>query len=184
MGKKLRLLFIGNSHTYYHDMPLFVLRMAKENGYECEVTMIAHGGWYLSQHVKEPDVRFNILFGHYDYVILQEHAHPFGPVSDFLQAAKQLSVWTHEAGSIPVIYSTWARETEKEKQEEMNQAGKTVAESIGALLAPVGERWWAYKEAWPEISMYDADGAHASPQGSEFAASCIWKTIQSNEEKG
>ena len=30
--------------------------MAKEEGYECDVTMLAHGGWYLHQHVKEPDI--------------------------------------------------------------------------------------------------------------------------------
>ena len=26
MGKKLRLLFIGNSHTYYNDMPLMAAK--------------------------------------------------------------------------------------------------------------------------------------------------------------
>ena len=63
MGKKLRLLFIGNSHTYYNDMPLMAAKKARAAGYDCEVTMIAHGGWFLAQHVAEPDVRFDILFG-------------------------------------------------------------------------------------------------------------------------
>ncbi len=57
MGKKLRLLFIGNSHTYYNDMPLMAAKKARAAGYDCEVTMIAHGGWFLAQHVAEPDVR-------------------------------------------------------------------------------------------------------------------------------
>ena len=59
--KHLRVLFIGNSHTYYHDLPAWVALMAKEEGYECDVTMLAHPGWYLHQHVKEPEVRFKIL---------------------------------------------------------------------------------------------------------------------------
>ena len=88
MGKKLRLLFIGNSHTYYNDMPLMAAKKARAAGYDCEVTMIAHGGWFLAQHVAEPDVRFDILFGNYDYVILQEHAHPFGPEEKFFEAAR------------------------------------------------------------------------------------------------
>ena len=54
MGKKLRLLFIGNSHTYYNDMPLMAAKKARAAGYDCEVTMIAHGGWFLEQHVAEP----------------------------------------------------------------------------------------------------------------------------------
>ena len=58
MGKKLRLLFIGNSHTYYNDMPLMAAKKARAAGYDCEVTMIAHGGWFLAQHVAEPDLIF------------------------------------------------------------------------------------------------------------------------------
>ena len=72
-------------------MLLMVQRRAEENGYYCRVVMIAHGGWYLAQHVEELDVRFNILFGGYDYVVLQEHAHPFGPVEKFLDAAVKLN---------------------------------------------------------------------------------------------
>ena len=80
--KPLNILFVGNSHTYYNDMPLMVQRRAIECGYDFRVTMIAHGGWFLAQHAEEPDVRFNILYGGYDYVVLQEHAHPFGPVEN------------------------------------------------------------------------------------------------------
>ena len=106
--KPLSILFIGNSHTYYNDMPLMVRRRAIENGYDCRVTMIAHGGWFLAQHAEEPDVRFNILHGEYDYVVLQEHAHPFGPVEKFRDAAVRLNGWIREAGSTPVLYGTWA----------------------------------------------------------------------------
>lgn len=81
--KKLRILFIGNSHTYFNDMPEMVAERFRKTKYDCEVTMIAHGGWFLEQHVNEPDVRFNILYGHYDYVVLQEHAHPFCPEENF-----------------------------------------------------------------------------------------------------
>ena len=86
--KKVKILFIGNSHTYYHDLPAWVALMAKEEGYECDVTMLAHGGWYLHQHVEEPDVRFNIKFGHYDYVVLQEHSHPFDDVPGYIENIK------------------------------------------------------------------------------------------------
>ena len=46
--KKLRILFVGNSHTYYNDMPILVRRRAIDEGYDCSVTMIAPGGWFLS----------------------------------------------------------------------------------------------------------------------------------------
>ena len=109
--KPLAILFIGNSHTYFNDMPLMVQRCAEDAGYGCRVNMIAHGGWFLAQHAEEPDVRFNILYGHYDYVVLQEHAHPFGPVEKFREAAIKLNQMIRQAGSIPVIYETWARKS-------------------------------------------------------------------------
>ena len=146
--KKIKILFIGNSHTYYHDLPAWVALMAKEEGYECDVTMLAHGGWYLHQHVEEPDVRFNIKFGHYDYVVLQEHSHPFDDVPGYIEAATTLASWIREAGSTPVIYGTWAM------------------------------------TSWPDIEMYDEDGAHASEHGIEFAAKIIWSTIETDFSHG
>ena len=122
--KKAKILFIGNSHTYYHDLPAWVALMAKEEGYECDVTMLAHGGWYLHQHVEE-------------------------------------SV-----------------------QEIMNSVNRKLAEDIDALYAPVGESWWPYKASWPDIEMYDEDGAHASERGIEFAAKIIWSTIETDFSHG
>ncbi len=178
--KPLSLLFIGNSHTYVNDMPLMVKRRAEEAGFDCRTVMIAHGGWYLAQHAEEPDVRFNILHGNYDYVILQEHAHPFGPEEKFRSAAAALCQWIREAGSTAVIYATWAKRDDPGCQAFMNQAHRRAAEETGALLAPVGEGWWDYMKSHPEAEMYSSDGAHASPAGSDFAAETIWKAIKTD----
>ena len=175
--KDLNILFIGNSHTYYNDMPLTVKRRAEEEGYHCRVTMLAHPNWFLSQHAEEPEARFNILYGGYDYVILQEHAHPFGPQEEFLDAAITLNKMIREAGSTPIIYECWAKKDEPEKQTYMNEVHRHIAEEIKALIAPVGENWWTYKESWPDLEMYDEDGAHASRAGSDFAAKHIWEEI-------
>ena len=48
---RLRLLFVGNSHTFFNDMPEMVAERFRKDGYDCEVAMIAHGGWSLSQLV-------------------------------------------------------------------------------------------------------------------------------------
>lgn len=143
----MRVLFIGNSHTYFNDMPEIFAELARKKGIACEVTMITHGGWFLHQHQKEPEVRFNILYGNYDYVVLQEHAHPFGPKEDMLEAAKAINQWIQEAGSTPVAYMTWAEKTNEAGQRKMTEAYREMAEQLGAVLAPVGEEWWRYKQA-------------------------------------
>lgn len=185
MAKKrsLNLLFIGNSHTYYNDMPLLVKRRAENIGYTCHVTMLAHPGWFLSQHAQDPEARFNILHGGYDYVVLQEHAHPFGPEEGFFTAAHSLGAWIRETEAVPVIYETWAKKDEPHLQPHMNEVHEKVAADINALLAPVGEGWWDYIKSWPGLEMYAEDGTHASPAGSDFAAKMIWETIRADMNK-
>ena len=176
--KPLAILFIGNSHTYFNDLPLMVQRRAEDAGFDCRAAMIAHGGWFLAQHADEPDVRFNILYGRYDYVVLQEHAHPFGPEEKFREAAVRLNAMIRQAGSVPVLYETLAKKNEPEAQAPMNEAHRRVAEEIGALLAPVGENWQRWQLNRPDPDIYAGDGAHASPAGSEIAAAYIWEAIR------
>lgn len=178
--KNISVLFIGNSHTYYNDMPIIVQRYARDDGYNCRVSMLAHGGWFLAQHVQEPDVRFNILYGQYDYVVLQEHAQPFGSEIQFMGSAIALNRFIREARSIPVIYECWSAKSEPEVQKAMNATYRRVAAQIDALIAPVGEKWWSYIENHPDVEMYDYDGGHASNAGSSFAAQQIWDTIKNS----
>lgn len=182
-GKTLNILFIGNSHTYYNDMPLLVRRHAEEAGFACRVVMLAHGGWHLAQHVQEQEARFNILYGRYDYVVLQEHAHPFAPQNEFRAAVTTLCRWIREAGSRPVLYESWAKHDEPEKQADMNAAYRAAAEETDALIAPVGEKWWDYMHSRPNLELYAADGAHACASGSDFAAREIWETIRMDIER-
>ena len=185
--KQLMILFIGNSHTYYNDMPLMVRNRFAEAGYDCRVVMLAHPGWFLAQHAEDPEAKFNILYGGYDYVVLQEHAHPFGPSEKFFDAVRTLTGWIRESGSVPVIFMTWARKNEPEAQQAMTDAHKRIAEETGALLARVGEMWRDYMESRPDLELYADDGAHASPAGSAFAAEMIAAAIRddlSRKENG
>ena len=177
-SKHLRILFIGNSHTYMNDLPACVKALAREEGYSCDVTMLAHGGWYLSQHVKEPQTKFNVMYGDYDYIVLQEHSHPFDRIDDYRSAVKTISAWADKAGSRIVIYGTWARKDDKASQDYMNKVNRDIADKNGAILAPVGEHWWSYIDARPDLELYDEDGAHASRAGTEFAAKIIWTAIE------
>ena len=178
-SKHLRILFIGNSHTYMNDLPARVKAIALEDGYSCEVTMLAHGGWYLCEHVKEPQTKFNVMYGDYDFIVLQEHSHPFDRIDDYRSAVKTISSWADKAGSRVVIYGTWARKDDRSSQDYMNKVNRDIADKNVAILAPVGESWWDHIDARPDIELYDEDGAHASSAGTEFAANIIWVSIRS-----
>ena len=75
----MRVLFVGNSHTYFNDMPAQFARMVRElTGRKPEVEMLAYSGRSLSWHREEYfALRFALLRGGFDYCVLQQQAHPF-----------------------------------------------------------------------------------------------------------
>ncbi len=178
--RKTKILFIGNSHTYIHYLPAKVHLFAKEEGYECDVVMLAHPNWYLKQHVEDHEARFNIRYGHYDYVVLQEHAHPFDHIEEYKEAAETLAGWIRDAGGVPVIFGTWARKDDETGQELMNEVHRSLASDLNALYAPAGESWWSFMHAHPETGLYEEDGAHASERGTEYAAGIIWTAVKAD----
>ncbi|MDO4617569.1 MAG: hypothetical protein Q4B03_08975 [Lachnospiraceae bacterium] len=181
--QKVRVLFIGNSHTYYNDMPAMFLELAGEEHYDCEITMLAHGGWHLAQHLQERACRFNILHGHYDYVVLQEHVYPFGPEEEMEEAFWELDELIHDARSQMVIFMPWTGKEQSQEQEQLIRFHRRIARETGALLVPVGEEWWKFRKENPSIELYASDGEHASEYGSWFAAKHIWNVIQQDLER-
>ncbi len=174
MRKKGRVLFIGNSHTFYNDMPKLFADICRENGCGVAVTMLAHGGKGWDFHLKEPEVRFNILYGGYDAVVLQHTAHPMGDLDVMEACGKELVAWVAQSGARPILYMTWtAREDGEAAQPQMAEAYRRLQRQTGCELAPVGEVWWEYHGKHPETELYDGDGRHASLAGSRLAAAVI-----------
>ena len=46
----VRVLFIGNSLTFYNDLPGTFAELALSGGFEVEVGLAAQGGWTLADH--------------------------------------------------------------------------------------------------------------------------------------
>lgn len=179
----MKILFIGNSHTYMNDMPELASEMIEDvKGEACEVFMIANSGRSLKWHMAEEyfSERFNILHGKYDYCVIQEQAHPMGEESDTVKYATQIIELCKKAGTMPIIFETWAEKDKPENQAEMNRRYRGLAENQNALLAPIGEVWSLAKEELGSIDgadLYFKDGAHASPIGTYLTAMVLTKTI-------
>ncbi len=175
----MRVLFIGNSHTFFHDMPATFRRMCGElTGEEPEVTMLAYGGRSLIWHREEfPAPRFALLHGRYDCCVLQQQTHPFPPEEETRAGAAWFLDLCRETGTAPVLYETWAERDKPEHLEPIRRVFRALAEENGALLAPVGEVFAALRETQPDIDLYWQDGAHASPYGAYTAAACFARLL-------
>ena len=174
----MRTLFIGNSHTYYTDMPKIFKDICAENGIDMQVTMLTKGGMGLDYHAENEQTRFNIIFGDYDFVILQHVAHPMGEYKVMEEAADKIMLWIRQAKAIPCYYMTWTEENNEGFQQEMASRYRKLAEKHKCLVAPGGEKWWEEVHNHPDVDMYFEDRRHASPAGSRFAAKTIFETLK------
>ncbi len=172
-----KILFIGNSHTYFNDMPRMVQELFLLSGEAAEVTMLTLGGMRLDWHLKNEQTAFNLRYGNYDYCVLQQSAHPFDGyqlLSDGVSGIRSLVPGTSTKFA---LYMTWAEKKFPENQEEMSEAYEKTATEQHLLLAPVGRLWQKFRTLHPEIELYFTDGAHASPEGSFLAAATIFHTL-------
>lgn len=172
----MRVLFIGNSHTYFNDMPHIFKQICQENNIDMEVTMLARGYKGLDYHCKEPQTRFNILYGNYDIVVLQHLQSGFDK-EVLHNSTKKLKEWINISGAKSILYMTWTLKDERDKQLELTEGYKEVGEKLGIEVAPVGEVWWRYFDKYPEDILYFKDDKHASPLGSTLAAYTIFNVI-------
>ena len=173
----MKFLFIGNSHTYFNDMPGIFQQLCRENGIDAHVTMLTKGGMGLDWHMTQEQTRFNIRYGGYDYVILQHAAHPMGELDAMRKGAETLVKWVKEAGSTPIFYQTWAKKGDEAYQPIMSGVYDLFGREMQVKVAPVGNEWQKHRAAHPEEELYFTDGEHASPAGSALAARVIFKTI-------
>ena len=172
----MRVLFIGNSHTYFNDMPHIFKMICQENNIDMEVTMIAHGYKGLDFHKNEPEVRFNILYGNYDYVILQ-HLQTGFDENVLNTSVEAINQFIKMANSKAVLYMPWTIKGEEEKQKYMSDAYLNLGKRLNISVAPVGIVWWSFKKDHPEVELYFKDDKHASEMGSTLAAYTIFNTI-------
>ena len=188
----MRVLFIGNSYTYFNDLPALFKDICKKNGYEVETDSVTAGGYTLGQYLL-PDNEYGIKARglleseKYDYVILQEQSvRPASEPEEFYSAVRELSKLIKKNGATPVLYETWARADGSETlaalgwnretmQEKLKKSYETAAEENGAILVYAGERFSdAYKAGEP---VYDPDGSHPSPTGTKIVAEEFFRTL-------
>jgi hypothetical protein len=105
------VLFIGNSRTFYHDMPFMVRRIADSAGYpeKLHVEMDAQPGVSLADHMKSGKTQ-DLLARRWDHVVLQVLS------SEQYSAAQSGGAWEAAAamirevqanGSSPAMFVTW-----------------------------------------------------------------------------
>lgn len=190
----MKILFIGNSFTYFNEMPDMVRAMLDGKVEDLTVEKVTKGGYYLSQHLDEDDAleglaKKKLAATKWDYVILQEQSFcPIGDYERFERGVIGLSELIKPTGAKILMYSTWAYRDGSEKlakagigYEEMRDgllaAYTKAGESVGAEIIPVGNLFYNIMKNHPEIDLLVSDNYHPTRLGSLTAAALFTLTV-------
>ncbi len=194
----LRLLFIGNSYTYYNDLPAMVYEIAKTQKRKLAVRSITKGGERLRGHLKNEKVRKALTEEHWDFVVLQEQSSDPARqsetvIANIYPAARELDslihvgspeaktifymTWGHKYGSTHKIENYPLAYTYEGMQERIKTTYLEMTYRNNATCAPVGMAWQRVREERPDYQLYNQDLSHPSPLGSYLAANVIYTTL-------
>ena len=196
MNKNYSILFIGNSYTYYNDMPTAIFKeFAVAAGRAVTVKAITKGAWTLEKFADPTDeygkkVEAALTGGEkYDYVILQEQSlRPAADPERFFSAVENLAARIRKTGAKPLLYATWGRHSGSADLEKMGWTNETMTYKLAASYAAIGEKLdipvmhvgLAFREIYTaerDIDLYNPDLSHPSYAGSYLAAATIYQTV-------
>ncbi len=191
----MKILFVGNSYTYFNDMPKLLEQLAKANGFEMEVFSVVKGGRKLHEHLDLDDEHTQVLdqltdgSHHFDVVFLQEQSYlPLADFDRFADGARRLVERLKPFAEEFILYQTWGRKdghpllaergwTHESMTQDLADAYGKMAEELGARISPVG---WAFSKVYrghSEVELYKEDLYHPCYTGSCLIALTHYKTL-------
>ena len=187
----MKILFIGNSYTFYNDMPKMLLELGIENGKELEVDSVTRGGRKLYENLASGDEHNSkilelIAKKSYDVLILQEQS--YFALIDYAEFERGVRELIALVGAKRVIlYATWGRKTgcdlldkygwaSAEMGEKLFAAYSSAAKVCGAEVSPVG-LCFNKINAIGTFELYNPDLSHPSRLGTVVGVLCHYKKI-------
>ena len=192
------VLFIGNSYTYYNNLPEMISNIANDLGDTVNYDQNTPGGTSLYAHSQNQTTINKINQQNWDFVVLQDQSQrpslsPSYVAASVYPYATQLVnlINSNYICSEPVFYMTWGRKygdqtncqsyppvcTFLGMQERLRDSYLTMGLDNNASVSPVGVAFKNSISLDSTIDLYTSDNSHPSIYGSYLAACTFYSTI-------
>ena len=192
----LRVLFVGNSHTYVNDLPGLFLGLSEAGGRPVRTDMSAISGYSLEDHTNTQATLDKIAQDSWDYVALQEQSviptiH-YWRYNGMYPAARLLDSLVRRQGAQTVFYMTWGwkyggQQSYKdstspdfpdyfEMQDSVRVAYQEIAAELGATMSPVGLAFARARQIDSLVDLWQVDSCHATLEGTYLGA-CVFYAV-------
>ena len=178
-----RILFLGNSYTFFNRMPAMVKAMADTKGLRPDVHMHAAPAASLQSHWNDRRARSNMEGTAWDFVILQDQsATPVRAPERTMEFGEKWCSLVRAAKGTPILMLTWGKRgasgtPDPQEQKALLETYLKLARREKAALAPVGIAWENCLKRHPGIQLYQPDGRHPTEEGSYLTACVIYFTL-------
>ena len=199
-SKQYRILFIGNSFTYFNNMPNVLFQnVCTAAGYQVEVEQVTTGGHYLWKHANPKDrenepgggweVEKKLAENKYDFVIIQEQSGcAIADPALFYAGVRMLAEKVRKNGAELYLYATWGYNAGYAKlpthggttaimEMQLRAAYTAIAAEVDAKVSYVGAASTDVFTNHPEIELYVADNYHPNVNQSTLAAYVHFATV-------
>ena len=195
---KKEVLFIGNSYTYYNNLPDLVNEIALSFGDTLMHESSTPGGSNFNAHSTNAQTLNKINQKEWDYVVLQAQSQelsfsPFQVASDSYPYAEILvdSIFANSSCTEPLFFMTWGRKygdqsncqfyppvcTYLGMQQRLRESYLDMTFTHNASCSPVGMAWKKSIEIDSTLNLYSSDNSHPSIYGSYLAACTFYSSI-------
>ena len=175
----INVLFVGNSFTYFYNLPLVLNEMSEySDNYYINTKHSLIGGSTISDHLdKSKSETINLIENEsFDFVILNHHSLATLDESKFISDSKKITQIIENNNSEPVFMITWPYRGSKYKQQEITNSYIKMCEELNVKYIPMGPAWNEVKKWSSDIDLYD-DIKHPSKHGTYLNALMLFKFL-------
>ena len=144
LHESLKVPFVGNSLTYYHDMPAIMIGLIRQEQPDrpLKVAMLTGPGASLQDHYRSGKLKAVLQeHGPWDWVVLQEKGGvPLAQPEAVRHYTRLLAKQVRKSGARPIVYVDWLNPTISES----NAIGyHAIARHLQIEVVPVSDIWHA-----------------------------------------
>lgn len=173
-----KILFIGNSFTFYWNLPSQVEKMSIERGLNWDIKHFTLPSATLKTLWNNPDLKSILESETFDHVIIQEHSTNiltnaqgnskfyFGQITSLIPNSTQIhffSTW---------MYPSMQQYNTNNEEYPIENSIKQIIDDTTAKIIPVGRAFKLFQDKYPQFEILMEDNKHPNPNGS-YLASCI-----------
>lgn len=179
-----RVLFVGNSLTYFNDLPGTLAALALTTGDTIRAAAVAYPDYALVDHLVQGDAVRAIRSDRWNYVVLQQGPSSLDINRDSLIAMTRLfDPEIKAAGGRTTLFSVWPQTVNAFTFPRAIESYRLAAEAVNGVYMPVGAAWQAALSQDSTIPLYNADGLHPSVLGTYLSALVMYERITGKDAR-